>query len=239
MNIAICEDQAPDSGLLCSYIQDYCDKHCYEGKISVFNTGEALLEAFSSGMFHLIFLDIYLPGLSGVKVAEKIRKTDRDCILMFITSSRDFMAEGFDLQASSYVVKPIDRVRMDKAMHMCREKFEKNSRRIQVPMNGKNLAVSIADLIYAEVFGKDAILHMGKGKVTCRIPLGQLEARLGGQPFLRCHRSYIINMNHVTDMRDNEFLMGNGDIVPIRINGRKEVKMAMASFVAGTPSEVI
>jgi len=79
---------------------------------------------------------------------------------------------------------------------------------------------------------------MTKGIVTSRIPLKELEERLGGSPFLRCHRSFIVNMNHVSDMRANGFLMLCGDIVPIRMNGRKEVKMAMAGLVAGAPMEV-
>jgi len=238
MNIAVCEDKAYDRDVLCAYIRDYCDKNCYEGKIDAFDTGEALLDAFLPGRFDLVFLDIFLPGFSGVEVAGKIREIDRDCMLVFITISRDYTAEGFDLQASSYVVKPVDRAKMEKALHMCRGSFEKNSRTIEVPKSGGNLAISIADLLYVEIYDKDAVLHMKKGTVTSRIPLDELETRLGGEPFLRCHRSYIINMNYVDDMRDNGFLMRNGAFVPMRTNGRKEVRMAMAGFIAGTPSEV-
>ena len=238
MNIAVCEDNASDSDILCAYIGDYCRKHCYEGNLSVFGTGEALLDAFSPGRFDLVFMDIYLPGLSGVETAGKIREKDHDVMLVFITVSRDFTAEGFELQASGYVVKPIDRINMDKALHMCRGQFEKNGRIVEIPVSGGNLAVSIADLLYVEINNKEAVFHMKRGKVKSRISLDGLEARLGGEPFLRCHRSYIINMNYVDDMKENDFLMRNGDIVPIRVNGRKEVRMAMARFVAGAPAEV-
>ena len=235
MKIAVCEDAASDSAKLCAYINDYCKQHCYDGQVVTFETGEALLDAFSPGAFDLIFLDIKLPGISGTEVSQKIRETDRDCSLVFITISEDYMAEGFSVQATGYVVKPIKQETMDRVMHALRRDFEQGSRLIEIPVSGENIKVFIADLLYAEVYDKYAVFHMQRGKLTTRVPLDELEARLGGAPFLRCHRSYIINMNYVDDMRAGDFLMRNGDIVPMRRNGRKEVRMAMAKFTAKSP----
>lgn len=238
MNIAVCEDTQADREALCAYIRDYCSEHAYKCKISVYETGEPLLEAFSPGAFNLLFLDIFMPGISGVEVAQKIRETDPDCLLVFITTSADFAMDGFLVQASGYVVKPISRAKMAGVMHACRYEFEKNSRAIEIPQSGGNVLVSVADLLYVEVFGKKSVFHMKRGNITSRMPLETVESLLGGVPFLRCHRSYIINMNHVDDAREDDFLMNNGDAVPIRINGKNAVKMAMASYIARSPLEV-
>jgi len=238
MKIAICEDTPSDSAKLCAYITNYCEQHCYDGQIVTFDTGEALLADFSPGAFDLVFLDIILPGLSGMKVAQKIWKTDRDCSLVFITVSEDYALESFSVQAKSYVVKPIEQNKMNDVMHTLRRDFDTNSRLIEIPVSGENIMVSIADLLYAEVYGKYAVFHMKRGRLTTRLPLDELDARLGGAPFLRCHRCYIINMNYVDDMRAGDFLMRNGDVVPMRKNGRKEVRMAMAKFTAKSPQEV-
>jgi DNA-binding LytR/AlgR family response regulator len=120
-------------------------------------------------------------------------------------------------------------------MHSCRFEFEKNSRTIEIPQSGENILVSIADLLYVEVFDKESVFHLKRGKITTRLPLEIVETRLGGAPFLRCHRSYIVNMNYVDDMREEDFLMRNGSVVPIRKNGRKEVRMAMANYIAKSP----
>jgi len=235
MKIAVCEDTASDSAKLCAYINNYCEQHCYDGQIVAFDTGEALLDAFSPGAFDLVFLDIILPGLSGMKVAQKIWETDRDCSLVFITVSEDYALDSFSVQAKGYVVKPIEQDKMDNVMHALRRDFDTNSRLIEIPVSGETIMVSIADLLYAEVYGKYAVFHMKRGELTTRLPLDELDARLGGTPFLRCHRSYIINMNYVDDMRAGDFLMRNGDVVPMRKNGRKEVRMAMAKFTAKSP----
>lgn len=238
MKIAVCEDRRADREALCAYIQNYCETHCYTCDVSAYETGEGLLNAFSPGAFHLLFLDIFLPGISGMELARKIRLSDADCMLVFITDSPDFTMDGFLVQAAGYVVKPISRAKMAGAMHACRFEFEKNSRTIEVPQNGGNVLVSIADLLYVEVYNKESVLHMKRGTMKTRLPLETVEARLGGSPFLRCHRSYIINMNYVDDMREDCFLMRGGDTVPMRKNGRKEVRLAMANFTARSPLEV-
>ena len=235
MKIAVCEDRWDDLDALCTYLRNYCDEHSYTCDISSFGSGEAFLDAFTSGCFDLIFLDIYLPGISGVDVARKIRESDRDCLLVFITTSKDFALDGFLVRASGYVVKPIDREKMASAMHACRHEFEKNSRIIEVPQSGENIPVSIADLLYVEVYDKESVFHMKRGDIRARLKLEAIEERLGGLPFLRCHRSYIVNMNYVDDMLENDFMMRNGSLVPIRVNGRREVRLAMANWTARAP----
>ena len=238
MNIAVCEDLSADSGKLCNYIRNYCDTHRYDAKISSFETGEALLEASAPGAFDIYFLDIYLPGMSGVDVARKIREADKDCFLVFVTISRDFMPEGFEVLAAGYVEKPIDPERMSRVMHNCRMIFERNSRTIDIPYKGEPLMISVADLVYVEVFNKECIFHMKRGIIKTRLTLDAAAELLGDAPFLRCHRSYIINMNYVEDVLEEDFVMFGGDMVPIRKNGRKEVRMAMAKFIAVPPLEV-
>jgi DNA-binding LytR/AlgR family response regulator len=237
MNIAVCEDRKEDQAALCAYIQEYCRRNSYAGQCTAFSSGEELLEDFIPGKYDLIFLDIVMPGLSGVELARKIREVDRDCMLVFVTMSPEFAMDGFLVHAAGYVVKPISEEKMQGVMHACRHEFDRNSRLIEVPQGGDTLRVSVADLIYAEVYSKETVLHMKRGRITTRLPLDEVEAKLGGVPFLRCHRSYLINMNYVDDMRGNDFLMRNGDVVPMRINGRKQVRMAMAGFTAKSPME--
>jgi DNA-binding LytR/AlgR family response regulator len=232
MRIAVCEDFSPEREAVCAYISQYCQQHSYQVQISAFDTGEVLLGAFSPGAFDLIFLDIYLPGISGIEAARKIRESDKDCLLVFITTSEDFALEGFRVFASGYVVKPISPEKMDNVLHTCRHLFERNSRAIGIPGSVGTISISIADLIYVEVYGKESVFHMKRGKLASRIPLDSVESLLGGVPFLRCHRCYIINMNYVEDILPNDFLMRNGNTVPIRVNGKKKVLMEIARFMA-------
>ena len=235
MNIAVIEDNIADSDAICSYLKAYFKENSFVGTIKSFSSGEDLLDAFSPGCFDLLILDIYLPGMSGIDVARRIREIDRDCMLVFITISPDFAMDGFQVQAAGYVVKPITRQKMADAMHACRFLFERNSRAIELPVGVRNVRIPVADLIYVEVKNRDTIFHMKEGELKARMPLDAVEKSLGGTPFLRCNRSFIINMRHVDKMLRDDFLMCNGNLIPIRKNNRNEIKIEMAKFIAGLP----
>jgi len=234
MKIAVCEDNAEDRALICAYIEDYMARHSYFAEIIPFADGEALLEAFPSGSFKLLFLDIIMPGMSGIDTARKIREMDQHCKLMFITSSPDFMAESFTVQTSDYVIKPIKRENMDKTMTAFYEALEKSSRKVEVPVGrGGKVGIAIAKIEYIEAFGKLTVFSMHDSVVETQLTISEVEELLGDEPFLRCHRSYIINMNHVKDIGGDSFLMKNGGVVPMPVKSRKELKLVVTGFLAG------
>jgi len=234
MKIAVCEDNAEDRALICDYIRDYMARHSYFAEIIPFADGESLLKAFPSGSFKLLFLDIFMPGISGIDTARKIREMDQHCKLMFITSSPDFMAESFTVQTSDYVVKPIRRETMDKTMTVFYDALEKSSRKIDVPVGrGGNVGIAVAKVEYVEAFGKLTVFSMHDSTVETQLTISEAEELLGDEPFLRCHRSYIINMNHVKDLNDDHFLMKNGGLVPLPIRNRRELRLAVTGFLAG------
>lgn len=236
MRIAVCEDNAKDRTLLCDYIRDYMIRHSYSVEIFTFSDGEALLEAFPSGVFDLLLLDIFLPGISGIDTARKIRETDQYCKLMFITVSADYMPESFSVQTSGYVVKPITPENMDGAMTILYDMLEKNSRVIEVPVGREGTVnLSLAQIEYAESFDKSIVFYMHDRRVETHLKLSDVESMLGGEPFLRCHRSYIINMNHIKDISGDCFLMKNGRAVPIPARNRKEMRLAVTGYLAGRP----
>lgn len=232
MRIAVCEDNAADMDAICGCIKEYCEKNCYESEIFRFESGEALLSRFGQETFNIVFLDVFLTGMSGVETARRIRETDPNCTLIFVTVSSDYALDSYSVGALSYVVKPVKQKSMEKALFMCRQEFIKSSRFIRVPVSRQNqIDIPLAGIQYIEVYGRDSLFHMSAGTITTRLPLAEIESMLGGSPFLRCHRCYIVNMNYVGDMREKEFLMLNGDIVPIRKNGRAETKLAVARFM--------
>lgn len=234
MRIAVCEDHAGDRTLLCETIRRYFDRMGYAGEISAYDTGEAFLENFSSGAFDMLMLDIYLPGMSGVELARKIRQADTNCLLFFVTVSLDHAMEGFEVQASGYVVKPVSQEKIDKALYMCRDLLARSARAIEIPNGrGKSLSLPLINIQYVEVYGKAVMFHLHGGVLEARLTLDETERALSGGSFLRCHRSFIVNMNHVEDIGVDHFIMKNGDLVPTRKNGRKEVKQQFARFMAG------
>lgn len=236
MNVAVCEDDRMDSEAICGCIRDYCEKNCYVSDIRAFDSGEALLAAFAPGAFDVIVMDIYLPGASGVQTAQKIRETDPNCALVIVTVSTEHTREGYAVQAVSYIEKPIAQEKIDKAFSMCRHVFEKNSRLIKAPVGRAGYVdIPLARVEYVEVNDKHTLFHISGNTLKTSLTLDEAGRLLGGEPFLCCHRSYIVNLNYVTDMLVNDFMLKSGERVPIRMNGRKEINIAFAQFMTRGP----
>ena len=233
MRIAICEDDREERSLLRSYIEDYCRRNSYTVELTEYADAEALLSDFAPGAFGLLLLDIYLPGLSGLAAARRIRAQDPDCLLVFITVSMDHALDGYGVRAASYVVKPLTRDKLDHALYACRKELDKASRTLQVPAVGGEVAIPLAELRYIEVRDKTTLFHMANNTVQSRIPLDEVEERLGGPPFLRCHRSFIVNMSYVEDAQAQDFILRDGGKVPIRKSGGKDARMAFARYLSG------
>ena len=240
MRIAVCEDDEQDLVTLCNYITNYLDKVGYLGQVSAFRTGEELLDSLSPGSFDLYFLDIYLPGMSGIDVAREIRKMDRDCKFILITISTDHAMDGYSVNASGYVVKPIDKDRMDKTLYACNELFERAARLIRVPV-GKDgyVDVPLTKIRYAETCGRGSLLHLVGSSIETRFKFDEVRELLSNTPFLRCHGSFIVNMNYVDEITAGDFLMDGGGLVPIRKNGRKEIRLAYTEFLARGVKQVM
>lgn len=232
MKIAVCEDNATQLDAICGYIKSYCKRNCYINDIHRFTSAEAFLEVFSPGKFPLVFLDIYLNGMSGIDAARKIREIDPNCTLVFITSSSEHALEAFSVKATTYINKPLKKESVEEALDMCGKVLNKNARIIRVPAGyGETLVIPLTAIRYVEVSGKKAQFYIGRETISARMPLDKIEEMLDGDPFLRCHRSFIVNMNYVDAVRDDSFLMKNGSLVPIGRNNRVQIRLAMTQFM--------
>ena len=230
MRIAICEDNVNDAQEVRAYLEEHFAQHGFIGDIDIYDSAEALLESYSPGAFDIVFMDIYLDGISGIEAARQIRDADPECTIVFITIDSAHMPAGFALRAASYVVKPITKEQMETALLQCRRIFMKNARYIEVKTGGQSFKIPLAKILYVEMRDKAASINTTEGIIRTYTPLSEFEKQLGGIPFLRCHRTYIVNMLHITDILDRDFLMRDGARVPIRKNGMKEIRKTASDF---------
>lgn len=215
MNIAVCEDLQKDAEQLYTLLRRYCSENQLEAKISLFASGEALLEQYQPGKFQLLLLDVIMNGVSGMDAARKIRQTDSEVTIIFITVSKEFAAESYMVDAAFYIVKPLDYESLCLAMEKCRHLLRQHAKSITIAESRRMVNVKLKDIIYLESQRNDCILHTCGGEIRTRAKLSELEAELGGWPFLRCHRSFIVNLNWLEDMLDKDFVLRGGDMVPI------------------------
>lgn len=237
MNIAICDDSARDAELICTLLREHFEKNGFAGEIYIFTSGEALAKAFAAHPFDVVFLDIYMSGMNGLKTAERLRALDSGFSLVFITSSKDHALESFSFGTNDYVVKPIKREDIDRAFSKCRDVFLKNGQFIEVMSGRIKRKIPLHKILFMEVYGKEVLVHTSMETIKTAVPLDELEKIING-PFLRCHRSYIVNLNHVQTIQLDDFRMRDGRLVPLRQRGRAELRNAYADFISDRLFEV-
>ena len=233
MRIAICEDSAEDVARLRKLLVRNLRGSGFEADVDVFASGEALLRAFSPGKYQIVFQDIYLNhgGIDGMKTAEAIRKADDEVSIIFTTTSTEHGPTSYEVKADYYIVKPIDKERLEKALSRCRSQLDRYAKTIEISTNWQTMKLRLRDVYYAEVIKNNVILHTSSGAVVTRMTFAELLEKLDGSSFVHCHRSYAVNLVHAADMRESCIILKNGVRVAISRTYSKQARQAFERFV--------
>ena len=120
------------------------------GNIDEYTSGEELLRQFSAGRYDLIFLDIYMGGMSGVETAKRIRAIDKNVMLVFVTTSNEFASESYALRANFYLLKPI---RSDSLRQLAETLAQQMQNRRSVAALPDGTAIPLSSLVYTSCSG--------------------------------------------------------------------------------------
>lgn len=221
--IAICDDVEVERFVLKRQLMVYFQTNGREAQIQEYESGESLLADIEEGYIwpDLIFLDIYMGDLNGMDTARKLRDLGVKAPIVFLTASPDFALESYEVEASGYLLKPAD----EKQTTAILRRLLKSElrRRISVKCRRQYRYPFVDEILYLESDRHTVTLHMLDGSVLeTTEKLGNLEKKIEDPRFLRCHQSFLVNMDHITDVEE-EFLLRNGERVPIRVRGRKDV----------------
>lgn len=234
MRIALCDDESADRKKVADALNAFAQKNRLKFEIDEFKETAAFLAAFRQAPYSIVFLDIYMGGIGGVETARQVCSIDENCAIIFVTSSPDFRAEGFEVAAVHYLVKPVGYAEIETAMNRCKRHFNLDDRFFFVLSDRRKIKLFYHDVVYIEVYGKKALIHTLTATVESRTPLAEIKKLLESGPFLQCHRCYIVNMTMIRRILEDAFLMKNKEAVPIRKNGRQEVKDAYGDYLLRT-----
>lgn len=155
----------------------------------------------------VVFLDIHMAGLTGLDIARLLAGFARPPLIVFVTAHEGFAVQAFDLKAVDYVLKPVRRERLAEAVRRVAEMTGERAGpgaaadHIPVELGGVTRFLAVADIAYAEAQGDYARLHTGSGSHLVRVPLSTLEDRWRAHGFVRIHRSHLVALARVDELR--------------------------------------
>ncbi|MFF7755348.1 LytR/AlgR family response regulator transcription factor [Streptomyces sp. NPDC007971] len=160
------------------------------------------------GAVDVVFLDINMPGLGGLDLAELLGGFAAPPLIVFVTAHEDFALRAFDLKAVDYLLKPLRRERFAEAVRRVAELTRAGQApadplddQVPVELGGVTRFVPIADITYVEAQGDYARLHTPLGSHLVRIPLSALEEQWRSRGFVRIHRSRLVALGRIEEVR--------------------------------------
>lgn len=231
MNIGICDDLCSDLVLLEEYILLYMNTHNIDCTISKFESGDNLLADLKYKQYDILFLDIYMQGKNGIEIARTIRDAGLECIIIFTTTSPDHALDGFEVGAVHYLIKPLNYENVESGLARCNQIFAQSRQYIEVKSGRTIFRILLKDLIFAEVYGNTLLIHTVSTEVKTYVSLDAFMKLLPVENFLRCHRSYVVNMNFIASQDDSDFVLKDGVIIPIPKKDRQLMRQKYSDYL--------
>lgn len=218
MKLVFCDDDKAFLSLLQDYAESWAKStnrtvDCFKYRSSE----DFLLSWVTSTMYDVIFLDIKMEPLSGLELARVIRSINADVPIVFITGYSEFALDGYSVDASSYLLKPVTR----ETFHECMDRLTKRlvtdqQKSFLIQKDGRTIKLLHHELYYFEARSHLVAAHTAKGEIEFRTRMADIEDSLTNDDgFIKIHRSFLVNIKHVRIMNRKTVVMENGDELPI------------------------
>lgn len=214
LSIAVCDDEVMECCSMAGKIKEILEGMRIPCIIRQFYSGRELLKTAES--FDIVFLDIIMCDLDGMKTAQIFRRKAFDRILIFVSSSREYVFDAYDVEAFQYLLKPIDDKKLKNVLRKAVRKTESRSQEfIIVSRERQKKKIFLDDIYYFEIKGRRVDVHGAEGIFTYYEQIGGLENKLRDKGFFRCHKSYLLNLKHVDVYNRQEAILENGEKIMI------------------------
>ena len=214
LSIAVCDDEILDCCNIAKDIKDILEESKMSFTIRQFSNGKDLLQTIEN--FDIIFLDIMMCGMNGMKTAQLLRDKAFDKILIFISSSREYVFEAYDVEAFQYLVKPVENSNLRRVLQRAVGKLEHNLEDfIIIGKERQRKKLLLKDIYYFEIKGRIIYMHGVGGTVDYYEQIGTLEEELQGKGFFRCHKSFLVNLKYVESYNRQEIILDTGEKIVI------------------------
>ena len=214
LSIAVCDDEILQCCALSKRIQEILDGMNIPYTIRQFYSGSSLLrEALD---FDILFLDILMEGLDGMKTARIFRQKASDQILIFVSSSQKYVWNAYDVEAFHYLLKPVNDQKLKTVLQRAVQKIKRHPREyLLIRWERQQQKVFLDNIRYFEIRSRMIDVHGTEGCFSYYEQIRVLENQLKDKGFFRCHKSFLINLNRVDSYNRQELLLDNGERIPI------------------------
>ena len=214
VKIAVCDDSPADRQYIHNLVSQWASLHAHAARISDFPSAEQFLfQNPGASDYDILLLDIELGAMNGFTLAKRIRVTNDSVQIIFLTGYSDYIAEGYEVAALHYLMKPVDERKLFSVLNRAVEKIKKNEKVLLIEIGGELERLPIYEIRYADVAGNYVTIHAVRD-LTVKMPLVELEKQLD-ERFYRAGRSLIVNLTRISRVTRDAIRLADGTSLPL------------------------
>ncbi|MGN0998150.1 MAG: LytR/AlgR family response regulator transcription factor [Faecousia sp.] len=212
--IAIVDDNAKDA----EFVQSILNRWAQERQVSIqadrFSSAESFLFRYAEDKaWDILLLDIEMGAMDGVTMAKKVRAQNEAVQIVFITGYSDYIAEGYEVSALHYLMKPVNKDKLLSVLDRALEKRKQEQRCLNLELGGEMVRIPYFEIRYLEVRQNYVTVH-AKQDYTVKRTLGDFEKELDDR-FCRVGRGMILNLRYIQRVTKTEVRLSDGTVLPL------------------------
>ena len=239
MRLAYCDDEE----IQLEYMQQLAERWAEQAGVSLtyyaYKSAEELLfENAEEYPFDLLILDIdmqgmpsmdVMPSMNGMELAREIRAKDTDIPILFLTNKREYVFQGYEVQALRYLLKPISEKELFPLLDEVCASAREGVKSLIVSADGECCKIAVPDILYLEADGHYVKIHTVKRDYMVKRTFTELAGEMA-EGFVYTHRSYLVHLLHVERVQRTECILSDGSSVPVSRNSYKAVNEAFIGY---------
>lgn len=232
--IGICDDETAFIRVLKENLEQYAQETGREFCCFVYHDGSELLKQYNAE-YDLIFMDIKMEQLNGLKTAEEIRRIDSTVGIVFLTSLKQYVWKGYEYNAVNYLLKPVKYGVLKMELDHWFSRYQGKDEPYFCFSNDQGrYKVLYKNLSYAETNKRNVMLHFEGQKQVIYKNMKEIASLLcSRQGFAQCHQSFVVNLSYVKDVKGLDLILTTGACIPISQPKRKEFMIKLTDYWGG------
>lgn len=225
IQIVLCEDQIQHQKTIEKFLQEILGENNIEYNLRIYKSGEELLNDYPKNV-DIFILDIQMEKINGMDVARKIREIDKNKPeIIFTTSLVEYIQEGYEVRAYRYLLKPIKYEELKKHILSCiDEVINKKDKFILIENKNETYKIKIEEITYIEIQRKDMSIHTESKIYKTKMTMDKIEKELKNYNFYRCHKSFLVNIDYVENIKQYVAILDNKEEVLVSRHRFKDFK---------------
>lgn len=229
MRIAVCDDEQ-------KFIDDFkriTDKlyPSLDMVVDTFSDGAELLKSFGFRAYDLVFLDIEMPEMDGITLAEKLRETSDEVSIVFLTGHIEYAVKGYEVNALRYLTKPADEQKVKDVIERVLKKLG-DVKMLWIKTDEGEVKLRLSDILFIESQNQNVLISTAEDSYSVRGNMNDYEKRLEQEGFFRIHRGYIVSLARVSRLSGKEVVMEDGTTLPVSRSKEARLKEVLFSFIS-------